>query len=188
MPGRRSRDFARVRPPLEGRLVRLRAIEEDDIPRTNGPFNDPAVLRSLSQVVFPQSEEGTREWWERTRQAEGQQVFAIETLAGELIGACDLRDVSGPSRTAVLGIWIAQAYWGQRFGTDAVRVLCRFGFRHMNLQRIELHVHENNEPGRRAYERVGFKEEGRLRRAHFMDGRYVDDLIMGLLDDELIEE
>jgi RimJ/RimL family protein N-acetyltransferase len=183
-----GRDFSRIRPPLEGRLVRLRAFEEHDIPSISAMFNDPEVLYHLDQVVFPQPEEGTRDWWESIRGSADQQVFVIETLDGNLIGACDLRDVSDRSRTASLGIWIGQPYWGRGYGTDAVRTACRFGFQEMNLQRVELHVHETNQRGRRAYERAGFKEEGRLRRAHFVGGHYVDTLIMGLLSDELIEE
>jgi RimJ/RimL family protein N-acetyltransferase len=188
MPGRDRGDFSRVRPALEGALVRLRAFDEHDIPAVSSLFNDPDVLYHLDQVVFPQPVEGTREWWESTRRSNGQQLFVIETLDGDLVGACDLRDISDRSRAASLGIWIGQPYWDRGYGTDAVRTLCRFGFHEMNLQRIELHVHETNERGRRAYERVGFKEEGRLRRAHFIDGRYVDTLVMGLLSDELIEE
>jgi RimJ/RimL family protein N-acetyltransferase len=46
-------------------------------------------------------------------------------------------------------------------------------------------VFEPNERGRRVYERVGFRHEGTLRRAHFVGGRHVDVLVMGLLDDEL---
>jgi RimJ/RimL family protein N-acetyltransferase len=151
-------------------------------------FNDPEVLSSLDQVVFPESVEGTREWWEATREGEGQQVFVIETLPGELVGACEVRDIMASSRRGVLGIWIARRFWDRGYGTDAVRTLCRFAFREMNLQRIELHVHENNLRGRAAYEHVGFKEEGRLRRAHFVEGRYVDTIVMGLLDDELVED
>jgi RimJ/RimL family protein N-acetyltransferase len=65
--------------------------------------------------------------------------------------------------------------------------LCRFGFREMNLQRIGLSVYEVNPRGVRAYEKAGFKEEGRARRAHFIDGRYVDVVRMGLLARELAE-
>ena len=71
--------------------------------------------------------------------------------------------------------------------TDAVRTLCRFGFRQMNLYRIGLSVYATNQRGVRAYEKVGFKEEGRRRSAQFVGGRFVDVIEMGLLHDELIE-
>jgi RimJ/RimL family protein N-acetyltransferase len=188
MPGHDDQAFSRVRPPLEGALVRLRAFEEGDVPRVAQLFNDPDVLYFVDEVTFPGSAGDTWAFWLESRTKDGTAVFAIETLAGELIGLCDLRAVSARTRTATLGITVYKPFWEQGLGSDAVRTLCRFGFREMNLQRIELHVHETNPRGRRTYEKVGFKEEGRLRRAHFVDGRHVDVIVMGLLDDEFIEE
>jgi RimJ/RimL family protein N-acetyltransferase len=66
-----------------------------------------------------------------------------------------------------------------------MRTLCRFGFRHMNLQRIELNVFSVNPRALRVYERVGFKVEGTRRRSQFVGGRYVDSFVMGLLSEEL---
>jgi RimJ/RimL family protein N-acetyltransferase len=187
MQGHQHDDFRRVKPPLEGSLVRLRALEERDLPLLNELFNDPEVLAYLASVTFPQSLTETRGWWEASRRDPAAATFAIEGLAGELLGAMDLRDVRPRVRSATLGIWIARPFWNRGFGTDAVRTACRFGFREMGLQRVELHVHDDNPRGRRAYERVGFKEEGRLRRAHFVGGRHIDVLVMGLLAEELIE-
>src|SRR5213593_3949568 len=86
-------DFRRIRPPLEGRLVRLRAIEESDLARLHDMFNDPDVLAFIDAVIFPQPQAGTRAWWEGTRTNPDQVAFGIETLAGELVGACDLRSI-----------------------------------------------------------------------------------------------
>jgi RimJ/RimL family protein N-acetyltransferase len=180
-------DFRRVRPPLEGALVRLRAVEESDLPTIHRMFNDPDVLQYLQVVTFPQPVSGTREWWEWSRTNTHGVSFAIETLAGEVVGACGLEAIRDRTRAATLGIWIGKPYWNLGYGTDAVRTACRFAFREMNLHRVELQVFETNPRGRRAYEKVGFKEEGRLRHAHFVGGRHVDTLVMGLLEDELIE-
>jgi RimJ/RimL family protein N-acetyltransferase len=177
-------DFPRVRSPFEGELVRLRAVEEDDLTRINELFWDPEVTQYLD-VVWPEPVVGTREWWERSR-SQGIALFAIETLPGEFIGACELGPIDHRVRSAVLGIWIAKPFWRQGFGTDAVRTLARFGFHEMNLQRIRLLVQESNTRGKAAYERVGFKEEGRLRRAAFIGGRDVDLIQMGLLADDLL--
>jgi RimJ/RimL family protein N-acetyltransferase len=174
-------------PPLEGRLVRLRAIEEEDLPAINEGIWNPNVSQYLLRS-WPEALAGTRAFWESVRRSERDLVLVIETRAGQLIGACGLHGISARSRTADLGIWIAEPHWDQGYGTDAVRVMCRFGFREMNLQRIDLGVFDNNPRGMRAYEKVGFREEGRLRRAHFVDGRYVDLLLMGILAEELIED
>jgi RimJ/RimL family protein N-acetyltransferase len=178
-------DFRRIEPALEGDRVRLRAREEEDLPRLNRMFDDPDVLAGLT-VPFPQPLEGIREWVAQTRGLEDQIHFVIETLAGESIGVCGLQFIDTRSRHAMLGIWVGKPYWDQGYGTDAMRVLCRFGFDHMNLQRITLHVYEPNERARHVYEQVGFKLEGTLRRSHFVGGRHVDEFVMGLLAEEFV--
>jgi RimJ/RimL family protein N-acetyltransferase len=180
-------DFRRIRSPFEGALVRIRAVEEDDLERLNELIWQPGVTRYL-HVTWPESIEETRAWWQSSRSAADQRTFAIETLAGEVIGSCGLREIDSGSRTADLGLFIGEPYWNLGYGTDVVRLVCRFGFREMNLQRVTLSVFENNPRGVRAYEKVGFKEEGRLRRDHFVDGAYLDTILMGLLAEELIED
>jgi RimJ/RimL family protein N-acetyltransferase len=180
-----GQDFSRVRSPFEGAAIRLRAIEEDDLPWINGEFWNPAVTEHLL-MVWPEPALGTMDWWEGTRRGSGIALL-VETKDAERVGVCALEDVSGRSRTATLGIWLAEAWWGRGYGTDAVRKLCRFGFREMNLQRIQLSVFATNERARRAYLRAGFAEEGRLRRGHFVGGRHVDVTVMGLVAEEVGE-
>jgi RimJ/RimL family protein N-acetyltransferase len=187
MAGPRGQDFARIRPPLEGRLVRLRALEEDDLAPINRLLWQPEVSAHIA-MSWPEPIAGTRAWWERTRASEDEAPFAIETLDGQLIGNCSLREIDLKTRQANLGIFVGQAFWNRGYGTDAVRTLCRFAVEEMNLQRVELHVYANNPRARRAYEKVGFKEEGRLRRGHFAGGSYVDVIVMGLLAEELLPD
>lgn len=186
MTGNPPSGSEQIRSPFEGRLVRLRAIEEADLPRINELVWDPEVSQHLA-LAWPGPLAGTRAFWDSVREHRDSPTFAIETLAGELIGLCSLDPVDARVRSAGLGIWVGRPYWGRGYGTDAVRTLCRFGFREMNLQRIGLSVYETNPRGVRAYEKVGFKEEGRRRRAHFVEGRHIDVIVMGLLAEELLE-
>jgi RimJ/RimL family protein N-acetyltransferase len=93
---------------------------------------------------------------------------------------------SPENRSARLGIAIgAKARWDGGYGTDAMRVLCRFGFDMMNLHRIELDVYADNLRAEHVYEKVGFRVEGRRREALYKFGRYHDVVVMGLLEGEL---
>ena len=56
------------------------------------------------------------------------------------------------------------------------------------LAAVTLYSYANNARARRSYEKVGFRLEGTLRGAQFVGGRYVDELVMGLLPEELAEE
>jgi RimJ/RimL family protein N-acetyltransferase len=176
------------RPPLEGKLVRLRAREQADVVSLNTMFDDQDVLAGL-QMAFPQPVAGFREWMEATRRSSSQAVYAIETLqAREAVGICGLEEIDARARAAAFGIWIGKPYWGRGYGTDATRTACRFGFRHMNLQRISLCVYATNQGAVRVYEKAGFKHEGTSRRGQFLGGRHVDVMDMGLLAEELVEE
>ncbi len=176
------------RPALEGRLIRLRKPEPADADGLNDLFNEPEVGEHLGPVM-PQPVAGFRAFIEAAEKDPKAAIFTIERLADrEPVGGCSLFDVETAQRSAILGIWLGKPYWNQGLGTDAVRTLCRFAFRHMNLQRVELNVFATNPRGLRAYEKVGFQREGTLRRAEFVNGELVDSYVMSLLAEELVED
>jgi RimJ/RimL family protein N-acetyltransferase len=176
------------RPPLEGRLVRLRAPEPSDAEALNELYNDHEVRTGLG-APLPQPVESFHEWMDGARSRPDHLNHTIERIRErDPIGLCDLMRIEQPTRTAELGIWIGRPWWGHGYGTDAVRTLCRFGFDHVNLYRITLYVNADNQQAIGAYEKVGFVREGRLREAAFAHGARVDLLVMGLLVDDLVDE
>lgn len=173
-------------PALEGTLVRLRAHEPPDIATLNELINDADVGEGLG-MAMPQAVSGYEAFLEAAGKDSSRSMFLIERLEGQVpVGGCSLFSIEPAPRTATLGIWLGKPYWDEGLGTDAVRTLCRFGFDHMNLQRIELIVFETNPRAKRTYEKVGFVVEGARRRSEFVDGRHVDSYLMGLLSEELI--
>lgn len=111
--------------------------------------------------------------------------FAIQTLTdARVIGVTDL-SVNWTHQDAYFGIGIgARADWGQGYGSDATRVIARFGFEELNLHRITLNVFEYNLRAIHVYEKLGFVVEGRLRQRLTRHGRRWDMVFMGLLRDE----
>lgn len=172
-------------PLLQGRLVRLRAREPADAERAFIWINDREVARFLI-LRYPQSVEEEREWLRSTPRAGFFGVhLAIETNDGVHIGNIDLRNVHPENRTAELGVMVGdKRYWSRGYGSDAVRTLTRFAFGMMNLQRVHLQTYEYNIRAQHAFAKAGYKEEGRLRRHLFVDGRYWDVVLMGCLRDE----
>jgi len=74
--------------------------------------------------------------------------------------------------------------WGRGYGTDAIRALLRFAFREMNLNRVWLTTGENNPRALACYRKCGFREEGHLRQDRYLEGRYWDTILMGILREE----
>jgi RimJ/RimL family protein N-acetyltransferase len=173
--------------PFEGRLVRLRAREPEDEPLLFQWFNDPEVTEFLA-MRYPLSHAREREFIEGQKApGYGHAGFAVVTLAeGQLIGGVDLLQTSPENRSARLGIALGdKKRWDGGYGTDTMRVVCRFGFEMMNLHRIELDVYADNQRAQHVYEKVGFRVEGCRREALFKYGRYRDVIVMGLLEGEL---
>jgi RimJ/RimL family protein N-acetyltransferase len=175
-------------PAFEGTLIRLRAYEPADFAPLATLLSDPEVLAGTT-APMPQAAADVQRRADRARTSDDEVVFAIDRLEDQrTIGGCGLKGMDAATRRAELGIWIGRPYWDQGYGTDAVRTLCRYGFRFLNLQRIGLDLVATNERARRAYEKVGFALEGRRRRFEFADGAYVDSLVMGLLVEDFVDE
>jgi RimJ/RimL family protein N-acetyltransferase len=105
--------------------------------------------------------------------------------AWQPIGVAGYHAIDWRNRSAELGLFIGEkTFWNAGYGTDAVRTLVRWGFRQLNLNRVFLRVFEDNAGAIRCYEKVGFRQEGRLRQDRFQEGRYLDTIVMGLLRDE----
>jgi len=169
---------------LLGERIRLRAPERSDIPMFVRWFNDPELLRYLA-MYLPMSQAAEEQWFEAQLNDSSGHVFVIETSEGVPIGNLDLFDIDSKNGQAGCGISICEKpYLNQGYGTDALRTLLNFAFREMNLHRVFLQVFDFNERAIGCYEKLGFRHEARLRDAHFLEGRYVDELIMGLLREE----
>ena len=102
-----------------------------------------------------------------------------------LIGSAGLHQIHFKDRHAEFGILIGEkSAWGKGYGTEVTALMTGYGFATLNLNRVWLRVHEDNQRGIKAYEKVGFKREGVLRQHKYREGRYVDVVVMGILREE----
>ena len=171
---------------LQGDCVYLDAVTRDDVPLFGKWFSDIELLNYLWMMpVFPQTEEDELEWFERTRKSKDF-LFAIRRIENnQLIGSVSLNEPEWRNRSSIFGIAIGDRdYWGKGYGTDATKIIIRYGFLELNLNRIELLVYSYNQRAIKSYEKIGFVHEGTRRQALFRDGHYHDIRIMALLREE----
>ncbi|MFD9945154.1 GNAT family N-acetyltransferase [Nonomuraea sp. NPDC059023] len=171
---------------LTGDRVRMRAIEPSDAVFLLRWHTDPEVMRWLEDPYPPSLAALTRQLEERKPDSYESLTLMIDDLDGRTIGICALRGAEPETGNATLDIYLGEKdTWGQGYATDAMRVICRYGFQKMRLHRIGLTVVAENAAARRVYEKVGFVEEGCQRESFRRDGQWHDQIVMGLLEGEL---
>lgn len=175
---------------IQGEEVNLRAVERGDAARLHGWLNEPAVARGWgwSAAAVSLAEVGRRvEGWLEEEAGLGRPAaLIVETLAGEAVGLVVVAAPERPeARAAELSLLIGEpARWGRGLGSDALRTALEACFGGWGLRRVSVRSEAGNARAHRIYERCGFRREGRLRGAAFLDGRAEDVLLFGLLAEE----
>ncbi len=177
---------------LTGKKVRLRAYRREDLPLALEYINEPEVKAYLKiGIPLPMKPEEEEKWYEGLSVAKPESFsFAIETLdEPRYIGGCGLNKIDWKNRVAQVGIFIGpELYRGQGYGTDAMKVLLKFIFDQMNMNKVRLEVFSFNARAIKSYQKCGFVKEGVMRQELFRDGQYYDIVAMGILRDEWLKE
>lgn len=103
---------------------------------------------------------------------------------GHLAGCLGLHYVTRPEGVTEMGYWLARPAQGRGVMTRAVAGLLPYLFADMDLQRVEIRCNPDNADSRGVPERLGFQQEGVLRRVGLQDGRPYDHVVYGLLREE----
>lgn len=151
--------------------------------------NDPEVALALGGFSLGYSRADIADWIERHRGRTDEVIWVIAHADDDrCLGQTGLYQIDHRIRKAEFAIMIGDpAMRGQGRGKAITNHVLRYGFQHLNLNRIELNFLSNNDPARRLYESLGFREEGVMRQAQFKGGRYLDVVHMALLRSELGE-
>lgn len=165
--------------------VGLGPMRRDLIPTYLRWINDIEVARFVGRVR-PFSEDDETRWFDALIRDEDSIHFTIYEMTGPTpVGTIALHGINHANGTAELGIAIGDSTrHGQGFGTEAVRLICDYGFNALGLTNILLRLVDFNERALRAYTRAGFREIGRRRQCRAIGGRRVDDIYMDLIASE----
>lgn len=104
-----------------------------------------------------------------------------------LIGLVALKDIDTLNQHAELYIKIDPRAQGKGYGTEATRLLLRYGFHELNLHRIQTQDMEENVAGWRTDEKAGFVYEGTLRGVIARFGRFHNVRVYSMLRDEFFK-
>lgn len=167
---------------LRCKKVVLRALERDDLKRLH-ELNRHVELGLLGRNTWtPEPLAAWEKEFDKRLDEQEKSRFVIE-VDGTVIGDIHLHGWKNPRAGTVemaVGIY-DPGYVGKGYGRDAIAVFLDWCFRIQNYRRVLLHTSATNERAIRAYRACGFVEEGRMRADDYVDGHYVDTLVMGIL-------
>jgi RimJ/RimL family protein N-acetyltransferase len=170
-------------PKIPGERVYLSPLSLEDAELYAAWLNDPSTYRYLTVASMQITLHGEKD---ALAELSRQHNYAIVAREGdELLGNCGLADIDGVSRSAEAGIFIGEnSRRGEGYGSEALRLLCDYGFNVLGLRSVRLRVYDYNERAVACYRKAGFKEAGRLRKARFYGGDYHDIILMDILPEE----
>lgn len=167
----------------------FRAPEEADAGLITAWRNKPQMRRAIT-TRFPMCEEAARKWiHERNPWIRGAAndhavfMFGLKESA-EPIGNAGVFAIDWPNRRCEYGVMVDEAHWNRGYGREATSRMVQYAFSELNLHRVELHVLASNAGGIKAYQAVGFVQEGVMRQTDFVDGLWEDVLVMSILRGE----
>ena len=174
---------------IEGRLVALRHHVPENLPAVRRWYSDPELAKLTRYQTRPMTGEEIDQFFRTRLIARDALAYAIHVRdTGRLVGLTTFSALDPDNGSALFHITIGERdAWSQGYGTEAAELMLEHAFTRLNLHRIALTVFSFNNRAIRSYEKAGFRIEGRLRDAIWREGRYWDEVQMGILQDEWLD-
>jgi RimJ/RimL family protein N-acetyltransferase len=170
---------------LELKTCTLRSWEWRDRDAIVRHANNRKVSLNLrDRFPYPYTERDARNWLDAVIGLEPETNFAID-VAGEAVGGIGYTmqyDVA--RRSAEIGYWLGEAFWGRGIATEALIAVTDHAFANHDLCRVFAHVFDWNQASARVLEKAGYAFEGRMRKSVTKEGQTIDQLMYAMIREE----
>ncbi len=174
---------------LESDRLLLRPLTGHDATQDYADWlNDQEVNQYLETRHSPQTQRSCVEFIEKMNSDPASHLFGIFLKAdGRHIGNAKLGFVNAQYQTGELSFFIGdKAQWGKGLTSEVVRLLTRYGFETLKLERIESGCYEQNLASLRVLLKSGYSVEGFRRRSVVLNGHRVGSFWLGILKHEFV--
>lgn len=174
---------------IVGDKVYLSPMNVEDLEIYTKWMNDLQVTERLGTSDKIATLEGEKEWILNCNTKGSFQFAVIDKESDTIIGNCGFNDVNTIRQNGSIGIFIGdEVNRNKGYGTDAVRLLVKYGFEYLNLNNIMLTVYSFNEGAIKCYKKVGFKEFGRRHKAIPLKNKFYDIIYMEILREDYFND
>ena len=155
----------------------IRPWKIEDAGSLSQMLNNRNILNNLRDgLPYPYTEKDAEDYITSTLSADKTKTFAFAITADDkVIGSIGIfRCDNIHFRTAEMGYYIGEPYWGKGMGTSAVKLICEYVFEHTDIIRIFAEPFAYNTASCRVLEKAGFHFEGLLRKNAVKNGKVLD--------------
>lgn len=163
--------------------LRLRSVEAGDLEPIRRLRNDQTTWANLTDPR-PLSEADQKTWLLDLSFRTSKFYFVVYDVANPFIGIVRMDEYDAQNRSIRVGADVMPELRGKGHGGRIYKAIKKFCFDFLNLHRVWLAVLRTNAIAIRLYERQGFIREGQYREAVFRDGKYIDYVLMSILEGE----
>lgn len=155
-------------------MIVLREYEESDVEEFASLANNKNVARYLSSTFPEPYTKKDAEWW--VNEGSQQGIHRIIEFDGKIAGAVGVNFKEAErSRSAAIGYWLGEPYWGKGIACEALKLLTEYVFKHTDIIRLEANVFGPNIGSKRVAEKAGYLLEATLKKAVFKNGEFCDE-------------
>lgn len=170
--------------------IRLRALNIDDAGARFAHSLDSISREEFNiGIELPTTVELQKEWLEKysgCQQVNDRIVFAIETHEQQYVGIVTINNIDERHGKFGFSMIIDRPYRRRGFAEDAVRLMLKYGFMERRLHKCNSSCASYNTASAQLHRKLGFTQEGILRKEWFWNGQHHDELIFGLLLEEYL--
>lgn len=175
-----------IKPFLMGRRVYLRPVKITDAPTIQDWHNDPELRKVARAGERPTTLRQEKEDIKTAQHNKDEAYLLVLKKSNDKeIGFIRGSGLTSSSRNVWLRMIIGdKKAWGKNYAADALHCFLGWLFYELNVHRITCETYATNRRAIRFFEKMGFKREGIIREAHYIEGQYHDIISFGLLERE----
>lgn len=148
--------------------------------------------RDFLKFYRPMSKSDIESWikflTEKANAGSAYTFVMINKKNNKVMGTTGFDKIEMITRVGDLGITMKKEFQNKEYGTEALKLLMKWGFETLNLNLITIEAFSNNERAIHVYkDKLKFKEDARLRMRHYKNGKYLDNVILSMTREEYNE-
>lgn len=162
----------------------LKKWQMEDVKDVAHYANNERIAANLRNVFpYPYTLEDAEDYVRScVENTEERQICRAIVVDGKVVGSIGVfcgSDVY--ERSAEMGYWLAEEFWGQGIMTEAAKRICTQAFEQFDIVRIFAEPYAYNTGSRRVLEKAGFSLEGIMKNGVYKNGKLCDYCMYALI-------